>query len=566
MGGYHGAALADYLLIARLPSGRLRQFRLTGGTLTLGRAEVNHIVLDDPGVSRRHAKVEVSDIGCHVIDLESSNGLVRDGRRVPEAMLGPGNTLLIGQTQVTLVMVDDGAAETPTIIGAPAALQLEVFEQAPEIFVHQTDVPRLVITRDGVSDEMRLDGQEVRVGRADDNDLVIDDASVSRYHLVFAPTVRGYIVRDLGSTNGTRVRGQRIDEHLLVAGDTIALGGTLIQYQAPSGDLEVPTSTGQRRRPVVVVPGLMGSELWAGSTRIWPNVGHFLRHPGDYVLPDRTPLEARALVDDVVIIPGLVSLDQYGRLRTYLRDELGYQVGVDLFEYPYDWRKDLRDAGRGLAAFLRELPGRDPVTIVAHSMGSLVTRYAVDVLGARERVERVVMLGGPHHGSLKSMQTLLSGQGLAPIRFLAPRVRRAIVTYPSIYALLPEAQVIRATDGTLLDPGREPAWHEPGAEDLVRAGVAFRRELPAAASVPVISILGYGVKTPARMVVERNAEGRWVRSRFEEEVAGDGVVLESSAWLRGSDIQPVRQFHGALYTDPDVKARLRFELLDRPRE
>src|SRR5690606_13844280 len=119
------------------------------------------------------------------------------------------------------------------------------------------------------------------------------------------------------------------------------------------------------------VPGLLGSELWQGSERLWPNVKHLFRHPEDYVLSAKNMMEPRAIVDQVVVVPNLITIDQYGRLRSFLEEQLGYQQGVNLFEFPYDWRQDIRDSARQLAARVEELPVSGPIVLIAHSMGSL---------------------------------------------------------------------------------------------------------------------------------------------------------------------------------------------------
>src|SRR6516162_1113304 len=50
----------------------------------------------------------------------------------------------------------------------------------------------------------------LRVGRLEALEIVLDDSSVSRYHAEVRATDRGWRVRDLGSTNGTRLNGVRL--------------------------------------------------------------------------------------------------------------------------------------------------------------------------------------------------------------------------------------------------------------------------------------------------------------------------------------------------------------------
>jgi pSer/pThr/pTyr-binding forkhead associated (FHA) protein len=49
-----------------------------------------------------------------------------------------------------------------------------------------------------------------RIGRLDDNDIVLDDANVSRHHAVIIDTGTSFVITDLRSANGVDVRGERI--------------------------------------------------------------------------------------------------------------------------------------------------------------------------------------------------------------------------------------------------------------------------------------------------------------------------------------------------------------------
>lgn len=72
----------------------------------------------------------------------------------------------------------------------------------------------------------------LRLGRMDDNDLVIAGEKVSRYHAVIGESANGFTVTDLRSTNGTHVNDERVVEsHLLRDGDRIRIGGTELTFQ-----------------------------------------------------------------------------------------------------------------------------------------------------------------------------------------------------------------------------------------------------------------------------------------------------------------------------------------------
>jgi pSer/pThr/pTyr-binding forkhead associated (FHA) protein len=70
------------------------------------------------------------------------------------------------------------------------------------------------------------------VGRAEPADVCVSDPGVSRLHVRFSRESGGVRVIDLGSRNGTWVRGMRITEALLAAGDSVVIGNTSVQIQA----------------------------------------------------------------------------------------------------------------------------------------------------------------------------------------------------------------------------------------------------------------------------------------------------------------------------------------------
>ena len=66
--------------------------------------------------------------------------------------------------------------------------------------------------------------EQTRIGRMDDNDIVIDNPYVSKYHAVIHRTNHSYIIVDLGSANGIGVNDLRVREHQLRHGEIITLG------------------------------------------------------------------------------------------------------------------------------------------------------------------------------------------------------------------------------------------------------------------------------------------------------------------------------------------------------
>ena len=73
-------------------------------------------------------------------------------------------------------------------------------------------------------------------------------------------------------------------------------------------------------------------------------------------------------------------------------------------------------------------------------------------------------------------------------------------------------------------------------------------------------IFGYGLKTLTGVCVERDDSGICTKVSLNHEGGGDTSVPESSATLEGAEIHPIRQNHGTLHVDSDVRKRLKIEL------
>jgi pSer/pThr/pTyr-binding forkhead associated (FHA) protein len=72
----------------------------------------------------------------------------------------------------------------------------------------------------------------VTIGRAPDCDLVLADPTVSKHHLELRRQGSDVRLIDLSSTNGTRVNGLGVRDRVLVDGDEIRLGATVLRYEA----------------------------------------------------------------------------------------------------------------------------------------------------------------------------------------------------------------------------------------------------------------------------------------------------------------------------------------------
>lgn len=90
--------------------------------------------------------------------------------------------------------------------------------------------------------ETTLSRDVVRIGKSNENDLVLSDGTVSRLHCELVRERTGWLVRDLGSTNGTRLDGTPVKEAWLSPGAVLSVGKVEIRVRAREERIEIPPS------------------------------------------------------------------------------------------------------------------------------------------------------------------------------------------------------------------------------------------------------------------------------------------------------------------------------------
>jgi len=103
----------------------------------------------------------------------------------------------------------------------------------------------------------------VVVGRSHACDLTLASADASRRHAEIVGTGEGFVVRDLGSTNGTFVNGERVEEHDLQPGDRIQIGAGTITFCQVEASLEIPAERGEEKTLLIERP--VPSEAFHGA-------------------------------------------------------------------------------------------------------------------------------------------------------------------------------------------------------------------------------------------------------------------------------------------------------------
>src|SRR3984885_7992671 len=99
---------------------------------------------------------------------------------------------------------------------------------------------------DDPSQEWTFEKEEVRLGSMDDNDVVLHDDTVSRYHCKIIQDDTGYVLVDNSSTNGTFINKVRVREAFLKPGCTVAVGQSLLKFNAREEEVQIVPSRADR--------------------------------------------------------------------------------------------------------------------------------------------------------------------------------------------------------------------------------------------------------------------------------------------------------------------------------
>ncbi|PSR16855.1 lecithin--cholesterol acyltransferase [filamentous cyanobacterium CCP3] len=224
---------------------------------------------------------------------------------------------------------------------------------------------------------------------------------------------------------------------------------------------------------IVILPGITGSilqkdgkDIWAVSGQaVWQlltksksTIESLTLETGDDINSDIAIDGVRAvgIMQDTHLVPGLVKVDGYTRTARMITDNFEVTKGdiyndpddraANFYEFPYDWRRDNRATARVLKTLIdkrlkcwREKSGAADakVILMAHSMGGLVSRYYLEVLGGWQDSRALFTFGTPFRGSLNAVNFLANGY-----KKLFLDLSAAMRSFPSIYQLLPIYQAI----------------------------------------------------------------------------------------------------------------------------
>ena len=220
--------------------------------LVVGRGEDCGLCLPEKAVSRRHARLYFHEGELVVEDEGSANGVYVEGLKADgPTIVEVGQRMRIGTFGI---LVEDPSrdGELSEVSATPIGSGTGV--SAPY-------VPQL-IARDGPykGERFLLNDGETTVGRVPGNDVILDDASVSRRHAKIVRTEGVFTLFDLRSSNGTRVNGTKITRVELRDGDALLIGDIPLVFTTSPGDTNLVDSrrrSGSRRVRIAILMGLL---------------------------------------------------------------------------------------------------------------------------------------------------------------------------------------------------------------------------------------------------------------------------------------------------------------------
>ena len=211
-----------------------REYKVGVRPLVFGRDASADVVVSGSDVSRRHAEVQLRGDGYWLADMSANGSLVNGERVRGERRLARGDVIRMGDEEFRFhADPDTDTHPLPAPLGAEQQLRDTFFglpafqpDAAPKAPAPGTPLASLLVRSGPLKGErMQVRVPVANVGRAEYNDIVIPDPSVSTMHAKLQSRGGVWMLSDLGSTNGTFVDGEMVrGEVPLSPGATLRFG------------------------------------------------------------------------------------------------------------------------------------------------------------------------------------------------------------------------------------------------------------------------------------------------------------------------------------------------------
>jgi pimeloyl-ACP methyl ester carboxylesterase len=310
---------------------------------------------------------------------------------------------------------------------------------------------------------------------------------------------------------------------------------------------------------VLVLPGIMGTELDSVDRkgdvdRVWI---HFVRLIGGRIGDlELTAAGEPARAGFLVRTAGL-------HRKTYLPLLMELDTRWHVRPFPFDWREDLDKSAARLDAEVKAFGGGDPVHLVAHSMGGLVSRRfaqlfpetwkAMDDTSGAGRGGRLVMLGTPNRGSFAIPLTLSGAEKVvqllakADLHHSLGELLSIVGSFPGLYQMLPSPLVDLEDDHVKLFDAK--SWGTlPARAPLLAKAKKVLAELDAVIDPHrLLYVAGVNRETPASIRID--SAGKF---SYRQTLDGDGRVPHELGLLAGVPTYWVDEVHGDLAKNTQV--------------
>ncbi len=224
-----------------------REYTIAGASLVFGREAGCDVVVSGKDVSRRHAEIVQTPKGYLLVDSSTNGTFVNEERVEGQRLLARGDVLKLGEEQFRFYADPPKAAPGPPegpAAKAPAAAPpkladtVNAMPAAPRPSQGGAPLASFLVKNGSLkSQRLQVRTPIVNIGRAEYNDLVVPDESVSTQHAKLQRREGVWILVDLGSTNGTFADGEKVSgEAALAPGALVRVGDIQLVFETTEAD------------------------------------------------------------------------------------------------------------------------------------------------------------------------------------------------------------------------------------------------------------------------------------------------------------------------------------------